>query len=479
MARNVCRLLAIAMMSLVPGAGQVRATSGPQAEPIRTIRLQVDPAPEPRFALQYLFETPYVEQEPGNAAFLYQTAVGQMMQVNSGDNAIDGDTLRQWYDDPTEDLPLETVRPAIARFEQSFRLLEAAARRERCTWEYPIRAGGVPYVNPLLSEYRTLSRLVAVKARLEIHAGDLDAAFNTLRSGVILARDVGSGPNLIQHLVGITMAAGTLHQIDALIQKPEAPNLYWALTALPDPLVDIRKAVQMESEALHVELPELLTLEDNVLSNERVLGLWKRAGLWVGNEDNRPGRWLDKARDLAIAMERYPQAKTRLLEQGYLAEKVQNWPALYVILLDQYHQFRAVRDMSFKWTYVPYAEARDGLRQAEEEVSRIYQYSGGSDIANPFLYSLPATQRICFLDARLARDIAILRCVEALRMYAADHDGKLPKSLDEVTAVPVPLDPLHGRAFHYELTGGKAIVESAIPPEGGPKGGLRYEITLR
>jgi hypothetical protein len=284
---------------------------------------------------------------------------------------------------------------------------------------------------------------------------------------------------VIQHLVGITMAAGTLHQIDALIQKPEAPNLYWALTALPDPLVDIRKAVQMESEALHVELPELLTLEDNVLSNERVLGLWKRAGLWVGNEDNRPGRWLDKARDLAIAMERYPQAKTRLLEQGYLAEKVQNWPALYVILLDQYHQFRAVRDMSFKWTYVPYAEARDGLRQAEEEVSRIYQYSGGSDIANPFLYSLPATQRICFLDARLARDIAILRCVEALRMYAADHDGKLPKSLDEVTAVPVPLDPLHGRAFHYELTGGKAIVESAIPPEGGPKGGLRYEITLR
>ena len=64
-------------------------------------------------------------------------------------------------------------------------------------------------------------------------------------------------------------------------------------------------------------------------------------------------------------------------------------------------------------------------------------------------------------------------------MHAADHDGKLPKSLAEITAVPLPTDPLNGGAFHYELIGGKAILESSIPPDGGPKDGLRYEITLR
>lgn len=100
-------------------------------------------------------------------------------------------------------------------------------------------------------------------------------------------------------------------------------------------------------------------------------------------------------------------------------------------------------------------------------------------MANPFLIFLPAIQRICFLDARLARDIAMLRCIEAIRMYAADHGGKLPRSLAEITAVPLPTDPLNGGAFHYELAGGKAILESAIPPDGGPKDGLRYEITLR
>lgn len=134
-------------------------------------------------------------------------------------------------------------------------------------------------------------------------------------------------------------------------------------------------------------------------------------------------------------------------------------------------------DRIFKWTYVPYTQARHGLKQVDAEMSHLYQQDDA--MANPFLIFLPAIQRICFLDACLARDIAMLRCVEAIRMYAANHDGKLPKSLAEIAAVPVPVDPLNGGAFHYEQTGGKAILESAIPPDGGPEDGLRYEITLR
>ncbi len=168
-----------------------------------------------------------MEQEAGNAAFLYQIAASQMMQTNSGDRAIDRDTFRQWYGNPIETLPLEKVRPAIARFEQSFRLLEAAARREQCMWEYPARKEGFPYVSPLLNEYRTLSRLAILKARLETHDGDFDAAFNTLHYGLAMARGVGDGPNLVQHLVGLGMASETLRQVAGLIQDPAAPNLYW------------------------------------------------------------------------------------------------------------------------------------------------------------------------------------------------------------------------------------------------------------
>ena len=479
MARKVRCLLALTVLSLVPYVGQARAADPPQAETIRTVQLRLRPVPEPRFALQYRFETSYLEQEPGNAAFLYQTAVGQMMQTNSGDWAIDRDTLRQWYKDPIEGLPLEKVRPAIARFRQSFRLLEEAARREHCTWEYPIRKEGFPYMNPLLNEYRTLSRRLAVKTTLEIHDGDIDAALKTMYAGFALARDLGDGPNFVQHLVGVSMAAGMLHQIEGLIQAPEAPNLYWALTALPDPLVSIRQAVQMESECLAAELPELQTLEETVLSDEQALDLWQRAAVWVGYDDGGPDRWLDKARDLATAMELYPQAKATLLEQGYSAEKVEAWPALYVIVLHQYQQFRAIRDLTFKWTYVPYAQAQERLKEGDRAISGLWKYGHASGLVNPFVYALPAVYRIAFLDARLRRDIAILRCVEAIRMYAADHDGKLPGALAEITAVPIPLDPIHGRAFGYQVAGGKAILESPVPPDGRPKDGLRYEITLR
>ncbi len=476
---NVRGLLAVTIIATALSAGPARAADRPQRKTITTRTLQISAAPEPRFALQYRFETAYLDQEAGNAAFLYQTAVGQMMQTNSGDQAIDRDTLSQWYREPIESLPLEKVRRAIARFEQSFRLLETAIRRQRCTWEYPIRKGSIPYVSPLLNEYRTLSRLIAIRAKLEMHGGDMDAALKTMRMGISLARDVGAGPDYIQHLVGLGMAAGTVRQLEGWVQSPNAPNLYWALTTLPRPLVDVRPAIQTESQALLAEVPELRRLEDSVLSNEQVLDLWTRAASWAGYGDGRPGNVLDKSRDVATAMAQYPRAKAALLEQGYPVEKVEAWSPLYAIVVAQYRQFRAIRDLTFKWTYVPYAQARKGLREAELAASGAWKYSQGSMLTNPFVAALPAVKRIAFLDARLARDVAMLRCVEAIRMYAAEHGGKLPASLAEITAVPVPEDPFHGRAFRYEVNGKNAVLEGPVPPDGGPRDGLRYEITLR
>lgn len=475
MTRYIRALCGPTLISLALTGGYAYAADPPKAAEIHTVTLLMSPAPEPRFALQYRFDVPYLELEPGNAAFLYQTAVG----VGSGTWPIDGEVLRKWLDAPAESLPWDEVRPVVARFEYTFDLLEEATRRGQCTWEYPIPEEGVPYMNPLLNEYRTLTRFVALKATLEIHDGDFDAALDTLRCGFVLARHVGDGPNLVQHLVGVWMAASMLDQIEELIQKPGAPNLYWALTALPEPLVDIRNAVRMEAEVLSVELPELRTLEDTVLSNEQVVNLWNRATVWVGLDSSGPDRWLDKVRDLAAAIDRYPRAKAALQRHGYPAEDVEAWPALYVIVLDQYQQFRAIRDMTFKWMHVPYPEAREGLKNADLTASAIWKYSRGSILANPFVNSLPSMNRMAFLDARLARDLAMLRCVEAIRLYAAEHGGTLPESLSDITAIPVPFDPLCGQTFQYDRVGGRATLVSPVPPDATPKDGLRYEITLR
>ena len=71
---------------------------------------------------------------------------------------------------------------------------------------------------------------------------------------------------------------------------------------------------------------------------------------------------------------------------------------------------------------------------------------------------MPAVDRVCMLRTRFERDIAMLRCLEAIRMYAAEHGGKLPRSLEDISSVPVPIDPLHGRAL-----GGKVPQDLYVP----------------
>ena len=81
--------------------------------------------------------------------------------------------------------------------------------------------------------------------------------------------------------------------------------------------------------------------------------------------------------------------------------------------------------------------------------------------------------------ARLEQRIALLRCVEALRLYAAAHDGKLPVLLADAP-VPVPVDPITGKEFRYSLEGGTALLRGT-PPSGLEKNAaynVRYEIKI-
>jgi hypothetical protein len=54
----------------------------------------------------------------------------------------------------------------------------------------------------------------------------------------------------------------------------------------------------------------------------------------------------------------------------------------------------------------------------------------------------------------------MLEILEAIRMYAAAHDGQLPGSLSDITEVPIPLDPFRGEPFLYERDGDTAILDA-------------------
>ena len=69
----------------------------------------------------------------------------------------------------------------------------------------------------------------------------------------------------------------------------------------------------------------------------------------------------------------------------------------------------------------------------------------------------------------------MLRIFEAMRLYAATHDGQWPDRLSDITEVPIPINPFDGKPFVYQRQGNKAILTSEHGPRGMP---WRHEITL-
>ena len=51
-----------------------------------------------------------------------------------------------------------------------------------------------------------------------------------------------------------------------------------------------------------------------------------------------------------------------------------------------------------------------------------------------------------------------LRIFEALRIYAAAHDGHLPQQLADIHEVPIPLNPYNDKPFDYSRDGDRAFL---------------------
>jgi hypothetical protein len=69
----------------------------------------------------------------------------------------------------------------------------------------------------------------------------------------------------------------------------------------------------------------------------------------------------------------------------------------------------------------------------------------------------------------------MLRIFEAMRLYAATHDGQWPDRLADITEVPIPTNPIDGKPFVYKREGNKAILTCEKGPWNIP---WRHEITL-
>jgi hypothetical protein len=178
----------------------------------------------------------------------------------------------------------------------------------------------------------------------------------------------------------------------------------------------------------------------------------------------------------ARALKYYPLAKRFLVERGYSAEELERMPVPQLVMLYTIRQYRELRDEHFKWFFVDYPKASPRLypqaSRGRNENPRLFQ--GVHEIIPLAETLLPAFHAARTAQVRIDREVAVLRVLEALRLYGAAHDAKLPPTLAALK-VPVPDDPMTGKPFEYELKGETALL-SGPPLPGIP---LRYEIRMK
>jgi hypothetical protein len=451
-----------------------------QAPPVKPIKLTVHPAAEPSPALKYRLLPPLEEQAPGNSVLLYYRAYSPEWLSHRRDPEF-YKKVEKWKQTPVKDLPrqelawLETYKP--------LRELDLGARRAHCDWELlpRIRQDGISLLLPDMQGFRDFANLLALRARLEIAEGHPDEAVRTLQTGYALARDVGEAPLLITSLIGLAIANVMDEEVENLMQMPAGPNLYWALTGLPRPFVRMDRAVQGDQVGVENLLPSRKELEAGPWSPQQVQQQIEHLLNTLGKIGESPAfsgsAWEGRLVLTGLAVKYYPLARRTLLQAGYAPERLEAMPPLQVVLLYSVREYHRLQDDLFRWADLPYWQAAPGLARAERQLRQ-----ERADLTEGVPYAsllLPAVQKVFLAQARADRRIAALRCVEAIRLYAAAHDGQLPQQLNDITAVPIPIDPVTGKDFEYQTQGNTATLTARSPTEGGLPETLRYELTFQ
>jgi hypothetical protein len=461
---RVLLFLAAAALAASPPDPRAEATA---------VRLDVRPMPAPRPALKYQLLPGLEELNPGNAAQNYlKCFMEQRIFFFSRESIAE---RARYQAMPLAELPADQLSGYGG---SALRQADWAARLDTLDWQEHrrIEAGGLEGPPGELGPLQVLAASLQVRFRAEVAGRRFDEALRTAKTMFALARHLGEHPSEVADLVGLWAAHLGFSTLEEMVQQPGCPNLFWALTDLPCPLVDLRKGIQGDRIRVAGELRPIrddgpMTEAELKAFVGRLAAVQSLAREQAGRAPLSPrsglqGRLQAAARD----SERVRAARRRLVEAGSPEDRVKQFPPAQVILLDAKREFEVQRDERLKLLAVPLWQI-DGPADVE-----------GRDQADALLFAelLPQVVELRRAQARLEQQIALLRHVEALRLYAAIHPGRLPEKLSEIQ-VPLPVDPVAGRPFDYQAEGATAHLRGASSPgEAGRAGSdVHYVVTVR
>ncbi|HVX11650.1 MAG TPA: hypothetical protein VHC22_10755 [Pirellulales bacterium] len=426
------------------------------------IRLTVSPAAAPQPALKYTLLPEMRDMEPGNPVQGYM--LGFMEQEKFFFDKQTVERRDQLLKMPLAELPKDEVKDYGG---SALKQADWAARLDHADWQIllKLKAQGISLLIPDVQQLRVLARALKVRFRGDVADHRFDDAVRTAQTMFALSRHLGEHLTFIGNLVGGIVAHLAIDPLEEMIGQPGCPNLYWALTYLPSPLV--RTDIGAQGERIWIG-PMFRDLDDKAPLSEaqlkRVVAFFEKVveGTKIlGGKTLR--EWLDvQVKDNAVVA----AARRRLADAGISPERLSSFPAEQVLLLDEKRACIERLDDVIKVVQLP--------------ASQVDAFSEQILAKGPILFDMaPSFEKVKRAQIRLDQRIALLRHVEALRLYAAEH-GKLPAKLSDIS-VPLPEDPFSGQPFRYELNGKTAHLRGTAPKAeaNNPTFNLHYELTLR
>jgi len=446
-------------------------------------RLVVDPADAPTPSLKHMLRKSRRELEQGNSAPHYYRAI-----IFMNDKREEAEKSRDYHEPGTPfsgKLTKEETRTYLKQFDSVFESLEQATCYEKVEWNLRVQdLKGRKALDFSLTEAqnsRLLTKLLTLKTSFEVSEGRFDDALATLRTGLRMAQDIARFPSAMAALVAIETDELMLAELRNFISTPGAPNLYWALSTLPAPLIDTRPVIEFElgSPAAvfwyirDADQSTRTASEWNDLIGEMQMTLRTReeqeefAGPPLG-PDEKLITMIDLTPFLWVQGQ-LADAKERLLANGYHSTQLERMPDAQVVALHHWQVNRHLVHEQRKWIHLPVPQALREMRQTLRQLRKDGYLSNPPTQESPPQVTLlmPAVDGVFVAGVNLDARLAALRVIEAVRIHASQNNGHLPKSLSEITAVPVPDNLSTGEPFSYEVSRDNETRGSGGDPGGG------------
>jgi len=463
---------------------------------IQTMELTLHPQPEPQPALQYRLIPDAFDRRDDNAAIYYLKAMGFLEQprayeavktfqqqareaVQQSDHPDQTPVPYAWLETPPAQLPVDEVKQYLRLLEFQRPFHAEAARCSLFSVDRNIREVKDPimYLLPEIQSMRELARTQSLRCRVAIREGNIEDAIAIIGQQFAFANHLGQDEIFVSNLIGAAISSIAWTDCLYLLQHADAPNLYWALAALPKPLVPTDLATSTEYNMLFLQVKTLLEVDET----PRPTGYWqdlvRRMIPEIRALDESPQKSpedpeMEHAAVVTLIAAAYPGAKQYLIETcGLDPDLVDSYPTAQTVLLAVRRYYERTRDEHFKWHHLPIWQILQSpdIVELDSRLQAERQHFGW--ITKPTELITPALNPIRISVTRPQQTIGMLQTIEAVRDYAADH-GQLPQSLADLR-YPAPLDPFTGAAFTYENAADHAMLTSH------PQSGLQYRLILR